>query len=89
MLARMYRVVYRKGVAMEDKLMSATQAAEYLGITRVRINQLAGEGRLKREEVGGYFVYRRSELDRWKALPKNKGGRPKEEAGTLARVFLA
>ena len=85
----MYRVLCRKGVRMEDDLLSATQAAKYLGISRVRINQLAGVGKLKREEVGGYFVYRRSELDRWRDLPKDVGGRPKEEAETLARAALA
>ncbi len=85
----MYRVLCRKGVRMEDDLMSATQAAKYLGISRVRINQLAGVGKLQREEVGGYFVYRRSELDRWRELPKSVGGRPKEEAGPLARAALA
>lgn len=64
---------------MEDKLMSASQAAEYLGVSRVRINQLAGMGRLQREEVGGYYLYRRSELDRWRAEPKSLGGRPKSD----------
>jgi len=62
-----------------DTLMSASQAAEYLGISRVRINQLAGAGKLERVEVGGYYLYRQSELDRWRATPKSLGGRPKED----------
>jgi len=64
---------------MEDDLLSASQAAEYLGVSRVRINQLAGLGRIKREEIGGYYLYRRSDLDRWRASPKSVGGRPKED----------
>lgn len=59
--------------------LSATQAAEYLGITRARINQLATAGKIRRDEVGGYYVYARAELDRWRAAPKDVGGRPKSE----------
>lgn len=62
---------------MQDEFLSATQAAEYLGVSRVRINQLAASGRLNREQIGGYYVYRRAELDRWKNEPKSTGGRPK------------
>lgn len=64
-------------MAMEDTLFSASQAAKYLGISRVRINQLANAGKLKREEIGGYYLYRQTELDRWKGAPKDQGGRPK------------
>ncbi len=74
---------------MDDELLSAKQAAEYLQVTRARINQLAEEGKLTRKEIGGYFLYLKSELEAYKAQPKNKGGRPKEEAGTLARAVLA
>ncbi len=74
---------------MDEDLLSAKQAAEFLGVTRARINQLAEEGRLTRREIGGYFLYLRSELEAYKNAPKDKGGRPKEEAGTLARASLA
>ena len=76
---------------MEDELMSAMQAAEYAGVSRTRINQLAIAGKLKREEIGGYFLYRRSELDRWMAEPKDLGGRPRldDEVKTEALVLEA
>ncbi len=65
---------------MAEDLLSAAQAAAYLGLTRARINQLAEQGRLSRTEIGGYFLYRRADLDAYKAAPKSKGGRPKEAA---------
>jgi len=65
---------------MNQEYLSATQAAEYLGVSRARINQLASAGKIRRDEVGGYYVYTRAELDRWRAMPKDVGGRPKVEA---------
>jgi excisionase family DNA binding protein len=65
---------------MAEDLLSAAQAAAYLGLTRARINQLAEQGKLSRTEIGGYFLYRKGDLDAYKAAPKNKGGRPKPEA---------
>lgn len=68
---------------MNDDLLSASQAADYLGVSRVRINQLANLGRIKREEIGGYYLYRRSELDRWRESPKSVGGRPKNQPSSV------
>jgi excisionase family DNA binding protein len=56
--------------------MSSAQAASYLGITQTRVNQLVATGKLTRYKVGGYNVYRRADLDRWRDAPKAIGGRP-------------
>ncbi len=74
---------------MDEELLSAKQAAALLQVTRARINQLAEDGKLTRKEIGGYFLYLKSELDAYRAEPKNKGGRPKEEAETPARALPA
>ncbi len=68
----------------DDELMSAVQAAEYLGVIRQRVYDLASRGRLGRR-VGNLWLFSKAELDAYKAerASKPKGGRPKHEAGTL------
>ncbi len=63
-----------------DDLMSAVEAAAYLGMTPARVYALSKQGRLGRR-IGGYWLYTREELDAYKATPKSKGGRPKAVAG--------
>ena len=74
---------------MQDQdLLNAVEAAEYLGVHRQRIYQLADEGKLGRR-IAGYWVFTRAELDAYRAAPKSKGGRPKDNAGTLIVVSPA
>jgi excisionase family DNA binding protein len=61
---------------MSDELLSAGVAAKYLGITRQRLDQLAEEGRIKRQRAGRYWVYRKADLDAFRVKPKLKAGRP-------------
>ncbi len=62
--------------------MKATEAARYLGITRQRVYELADAGRLG-TRIAGYWVFTKSELDAYRAeRAHNKGGRPKDSAGT-------
>ncbi len=68
--------------------LNAVQAADYLGVGRQRIYQLADAGKIGRR-IAGYWVFTKPELDAYKAQPKSKGGRPKESAGTLAAVSPA
>jgi excisionase family DNA binding protein len=68
--------------------LNAVQAADYLGVGRQRIYQLADAGKIGRR-IAGYWVFSKSELDAYKARPKSKGGRPKESAGILAAVIPA
>jgi hypothetical protein len=71
---------------MEDLLMGE-QAAQYLGVSYKRLHQLTKEGIGRK--ISGHWVFTREELDAYRAAEKNKGGRPKEEAGPLARASLA
>ncbi len=59
----------------EKKYLNAVQAADYTGLSRQRIYQLAEEG-LIGHKVAGYWVFTPDELDTYKATPKSKGGRP-------------
>ncbi len=66
---------------MEELLMGG-EAARYAGLSRQRLYQLASRGEVGRK-VSGHWVFTRAELEAYKAAPKHKGGRPKDEAGTL------
>jgi excisionase family DNA binding protein len=68
-------------------LLSASQAAKYLGITHQRLYQLAETGRLGRR-IGTTWIFTRGELDQYKVerAQRPKGGRPKRDAGTPAVV---
>jgi hypothetical protein len=78
-----------------DEEMTTPQAAAYVGMTRQALTIAAERGEIgaKRPAIGRkpayVWIFTRAELDAWKARDKNKGGRPKEEAGTLARANLA
>ena len=62
-----------------SELLTADQAAAYLGVTRQRVYTLAWSGTLG-QRVGSTWLFTRHELDDWKAQPKSKGGRPKSDA---------
>jgi excisionase family DNA binding protein len=72
----------------DNELMSAGQAAAYLGITRQRLDELAQAGRIRRQRVGRNYVYRRSDLDVFKAEGPGKPGRPKDELATSTPAAL-
>ena len=65
-------------------LLSATQAAAYLGISRARIYELLETGMIQGQIVAGRRVFTRQELDTWNA--NKKPGRPRSFASrrTLA-----
>ncbi len=72
---------------MADDLMTTTQAADYLGVTRQTVHLMTKQGFGRR--VGSVWLFTRDELDRWKATPRHAGGRPKPEAGLTARASQA
>ncbi len=72
---------------MADDLMTTTQAADYLGVTRQTVHLMTKQGFGRR--VGSVWLFTREELDRWKATPRHAGGRPKPEASPRARSVLA
>ena len=68
----------------EDELMTATEAAQYLGISRARVSLLAKQRRLGKQIAGRYNVFTRAELDAYKAqAPQNKGGKGKKSPAGL------
>ena len=79
----------------DQTLLTVTQAAQRLGVTRQTIANAAKRGEIgsKREALGtrdGWiYVFTEDELDAWSKRPRHPGGRPKEEAGTHARAGLA
>ncbi len=75
---------------MKEDLMLTHEAAAELGISRQRVLELAKAGRLGRKIEGlvPYYVFTREEVEQYKNSPR-RGGRPKEEAGTMARAALA
>jgi excisionase family DNA binding protein len=58
-------------------LLTTAQAAEKLGVTRWRVNQLIQHGRLKATRVGQIFIINEQDL---KAVENRKPGRPPAEA---------
>lgn len=56
-----------------DDLITTNEAAESLGVTRQRVLQLIGDGRLKAEKFGNVYMIRRDNLDRIEERPV---GRP-------------
>ncbi len=69
--------------------LTAGEAAEVLGVNRQRINELARSGRIGRQIAGRYWVFTRTELERFKSEPKNKGGRPKSESPMRTPLIAA
>lgn len=79
----------KQGWSMEQELLTSSEAAAYLGVTRQRVDQLGQEGELPRQRMGHFWVYKKVDLDRWNVEPNRRVGRPKNYAGTLARAALA
>ena len=71
-----------------DELLSAGEAASYLGVTRQRLDELARANRIARRRVGRNYVYMRTDLDRFKAEGPGRPGRPKEEPATSTPAAL-
>lgn len=59
---------------MYDDLLTVTQAAEYLGVTRQAVHVLTKRGYGRR--LGSFWLFTRAELDAYRALPRTHGGRP-------------
>jgi len=68
----------------QPELLTLTQAADYLGVSRQHTHTLTKQGYGTR--YGSVWMFTREELDHWRAKPKKgPGGRPpKAPAGTLA-----
>lgn len=72
---------------MEQELLTSSEAATYLGLTRQRVDQLGQEGALPRQRMGHFWVYQKRDLDRWRSEGNRVVGRPKsgEKLQTILR----
>ena len=77
-------MVKKKDIAQTDDMVTVTDAAKHRGVSRTRIHQWIGEGRLKKEERYGRTVVSLAEvmaLEELKRGPKaskkpgKKGGK--------------
>jgi excisionase family DNA binding protein len=57
-------------------MLTITQAAERLGLSRQRIHVLIKEGRIRAEQAGKIWLITPEEVRKFKRKPRN-GGRPK------------
>jgi excisionase family DNA binding protein len=71
-------IATQQGGEMEAFLTSS-EAAEYLGVSRQRVDQLGSAGEIPRERMGTFWVYRREDLDRWQRESRRPAGRPKSD----------
>lgn len=60
-----------------NKLLSITEAAQRLGITRQRVHALIANTQLKAVRLGHYHYIEESEIERYLALPKGKPYAPR------------
>ena len=78
----------------EDEL-TTPQAAAYIGMTRQALTIAAERGEIGRKEsvIGRrppyIWIFKKSELDTWKAAQRTRLGRPKIEAATPSPVVVA
>lgn len=62
----------------EITLLSTAEVQERLGVTRQRVSQIVASGRLipALRTPGGHMLFTPAEVERYKRLPRAKGGRP-------------
>ncbi len=67
-------------MAEPEDLITATEAARILGVTRQRISAIAQTGRLGRRVAGRYWLFTRDEVEAYKEQRQhNVGGRPRKD----------
>ena len=72
----------------KPELLTLTEAAKYLGVTRQAVHRLTTRGIGTR--YGSVWMFTRGELDAWRDKPRPYGGaRPKAHAGTDAPAHPA
>jgi len=66
---------------LPDQLMDTKEAAAIIGVTAIRVRQLASAGKLKGERLGGpergLWVFRRADVVTFAARPR-RAGRPRK-----------
>ncbi len=68
-------------MVVRDEVLSVVQAARELDMHPASVRRAIVEGRLRAEKLGPRtMVIRQRELDRYKAMPRHPGGRPRRTA---------
>ncbi|MDP9316926.1 MAG: helix-turn-helix domain-containing protein [Chloroflexota bacterium] len=67
--------------------LNALEAAEYLGVNKQRVYELARAGRIGRR-IGGYWLFTETELEAYKAQRelRPRGGRPRKRSVNAGSV---
>lgn len=63
-----------------EKWLTTKEAAERVGLTYVRINQLIKSGELPAEKRGRDYFVKESDVERLKDRPERRGRPPKSKA---------
>jgi Helix-turn-helix domain len=63
---------------MKEKEIFAGEVAAMLGVNRQRVNQLANQGHIGHQVGGRYWVFKPSEVERFRETWNRKPGRPKK-----------
>jgi excisionase family DNA binding protein len=66
--------------AMLGDYVRVAEAAEELGISVSAVHKAIDRGKITAEHFGPLLLIHRSELDRFKALPRRRGRPPKPKA---------
>jgi excisionase family DNA binding protein len=67
----------------EIKFLSVAEAADRLGVTRTRVNQLINDGTLKAQRVGRSFAIDVRDLGAAEARNTKKTGRPRAKKNSV------
>jgi excisionase family DNA binding protein len=59
------------------KLMTVTECAELLDLSRQRVLQLIAEGRLPAQKIGSVWIVAAEDARAFKRLPRGKAGAPR------------
>ena len=62
-----------------DSALTTKQVAEILGISHNRVCELVRKGKLNAVRLSDTYFFTPAEIERFKATPKEKGGRPKSK----------
>jgi excisionase family DNA binding protein len=65
--------------SLSMELVTVAEAAEIIGLSRVRVRQLVASGTLPAEKVGRDWLVRRSVAERFARKERRGPGRPRKE----------